>query len=181
MLKSCAWLSNSIFQEFELRGAFKQYEKLLTVIGAGLQFIKAGILSKKIEGEFDEVLLHTGQHYDANISDIFFTELEIMKPKYNLNVGLLSHAQQTAQMMGIEGVIEQEAPDEVFIYEDTDFTVAASLTANKMLIPAFHVEGGIRTHCLDTPEEQNRLITDHLSSMIFVVLCTIWGKQKAMV
>ncbi len=144
-------------------------KKLLTVVGARPQFIKAGILSKKIEGEFDEVLLHTGQHYDANMSDIFFAELGIKEPKYNLNVGSLSHAKQTAQMMmGIEQVIEQEAPDGVLIYGDTNSTVAASLTASKMLIPVFHVEGGIRTHCLDMPEEQNRIIADHLSSMVFV-------------
>lgn len=144
-------------------------KKLLTVVGARPQFIKAGILSKKIEGAFDEVLLHTGQHYDANMSDVFFTELGIKEPKYNLNVGSLSHAKQTAQMMmGIERVIEQEVPDGVLIYGDTNSTVAASLTASKMLIPVFHVEGGIRTHCLDMPEEQNRIIADHLSSMVFV-------------
>ncbi len=144
-------------------------KKILTVVGARPQFIKAGILSKKLEGIFNEVLLHTGQHYDANMSDVFFTELGIKEPKYNLNVGSSSHAKQTAQMMvGIEEVIEQEKPDGVLIYGDTNSTVAASLTASKMLIPVFHVEGGIRTHCLDMPEEQNRIIADHLSSMIFV-------------
>ncbi len=144
-------------------------KKILTVVGARPQFIKAGILSKKLDGEFNEVLLHTGQHYDANMSDVFFTELGIKEPKYNLNVGSSSHAKQTAQMMvGIEEVIEQEKPDGVLIYGDTNSTVAASLTASKMLIPVFHVEGGIRTHCLDMPEEQNRIIADHLSSMIFV-------------
>jgi len=146
-----------------------EMKKILTVVGARPQFIKAGILSKKLEGIFNEVLLHTGQHYDANMSDVFFAELGIKKPKYNLNVGSSSHAKQTAQMMvGIEEVIEQEKPDGVLIYGDTNSTVAAALTASKMLIPVFHVEGGIRTHCFDMPEEQNRIIADHLSSMIFV-------------
>ena len=151
------------------KGELRKMKKLLTVVGARPQFIKAGILSKKLEGEFDEVLLHTGQHYDANMSEVFFDELGIKEAKYNLNVGSTSHAKQTAlMMMGIEKVIDQEAPDGVLIYGDTNSTVAASLTASKMLIPVFHVEGGIRTHCLDMPEEQNRLIADHLSSMVFV-------------
>jgi len=152
-----------------IRWVNREMRKLLTVVGARPQFIKTGILSKMIEGEFEEVLLHTGQHYDANMSEVFFNELGIKQPKYNLNVGSSTHAKQTAQMMiGIEEVIEQEKPDGVLIYGDTNSTVAASLTASKMLIPVFHVEGGIRTHCLDMPEEQNRIIADHLSSMVFV-------------
>ena len=144
-------------------------KKILTVIGARPQFIKAGIISKVISSYFDEILLHTGQHYDTNMSDIFFSELDIKEPKYNLNVGSLSHAKQTAKMMiGIESIICMESPDAILVYGDTNSTVAAALTASKMLIPVFHVEGGIRTHCFDMPEEQNRLITDHLSSLIFV-------------
>lgn len=168
-LKRYARQLNNIFKVLDQMDGLRKMKKLLTVVGARPQFIKAGILSKKIDGEFEEVLLHTGQHYDANMSEVFFNELGIKEPKYNLNVGSSSHAKQTAQMMvGIEEVIEQEKPDGVLTYGDTNSTVAASLTASKMLIPVFHVEGGIRTHCLDMPEEQNRIIADHLSSMIFV-------------
>lgn len=144
-------------------------KKLLTIVGARPQFIKSGILSKELEGRYQEILVHTGQHYDENMSAVFFEELNISEPKYNLNIGSHSHALQTAKMMvGIEEIILNEKPDGVLIYGDTNSTVAASLAASKLLIPVFHVEGGIRTHCLDMPEEQNRIVTDHLSSLIFV-------------
>lgn len=144
-------------------------KKILTIIGARPQFIKAGILSKEMNSVFNEIIVHTGQHYDPNMSDVFFEELDIKRPKYNLNVGSSSHATQTAHMMiKIEEVIEKEQPDAVLIYGDTNSTVAAALTASKLLIPVFHVEGGIRTKCMDMPEEQNRIVSDHLSSLIFV-------------
>lgn len=144
-------------------------KKILTVIGARPQFIKSGILSKAMLHFFEEVVVHTGQHYDTNMSDVFFDELALRTPKYNLNVGSLSHAKQTAEMMiGIEEAINIERPDGVLVYGDTNSTLAAALAASKLLLPVFHVEGGIRTHCMDMPEEQNRVVTDHLSSMIFV-------------
>lgn len=143
--------------------------KIITVVGARPQFIKAGIVSKYLSNSYEEIMIHTGQHYDANMSEVFFKELGIAEPKYNLNIGSHSHAVQTAKMMvGIEDILLQEKPDGVLIYGDTNSTVAASLAASKLLIPVFHVEGGIRTHCLDMPEEQNRIVTDHLSSLIFV-------------
>lgn len=143
--------------------------KILTVIGARPQFIKAAIVSRSLEDSFEEVILHTGQHYDENMSKIFFDELGIHSPKYNLNVGSGSHARQTSEMMvGIEKVIDQEKPDGILIYGDTNSTVAAALVGSKLHIPVFHVEGGIRVGCFDMPEEQNRIVSDHLSSLIFV-------------
>jgi UDP-GlcNAc3NAcA epimerase len=143
--------------------------KILTVVGARPQFIKAAILSKSLKDNFREVLVHTGQHYDKNMSEVFFEELGMDEPKYNLEIGSHSHALQTAKMMiSLEKVMLSENPDGVLIYGDTNSTVAAALTASKMLIPVFHVEGGIRTHCFDMPEEQNRIISDHLSSLIFL-------------
>lgn len=144
-------------------------KKILTIVGARPQFIKANILSIQLEKYFNEILVHTGQHYDNDMSDIFFDELKMKKPKYNLGVGSNSHAKQTAEIMiKLEGVIEDEDPDAILVYGDTNSTLAGALVAAKMNIPIFHVEGGIRTHCKDMPEEQNRILTDHLSDLIFI-------------
>lgn len=144
-------------------------KKIITIVGARPQFIKAGILSKQLRKKFNEVLVHTGQHYDKNMSDVFFDELDIPKPDYNLGIGSGSHAQQTAKMMmAIERVLLEEKPDAVLLYGDTNSTAAGALTAAKLQVPVFHVEGGVRTHFFDMPEEQNRIVTDHLSSLIFV-------------
>ena len=143
-------------------------KKILTIVGARPQFIKAGITSKSIRKKFKEILVHTGQHYDANMSDVFFEEMKIPKPDYNLAVGSGSHAVQTANMMiKIEEVLLKEKPDGVLLYGDTNSTVAASITAAKLNIPVFHIEAGTRTHIFDMPEEQNRIVTDHLSSICF--------------
>lgn len=143
-------------------------KKILTVVGARPQFIKAGITSIQIRKKFKEVLVHTGQHYDAKMSDVFFDEMNIPKPDYNLAVGSGSHAVQTAKMMiKIEEVLLIEKPDGVLLYGDTNSTVAASLTAAKLNIPVFHIEAGTRTNIFDMPEEQNRIVTDHLSSLCF--------------
>lgn len=143
-------------------------KKILTIVGARPQFIKAAITSKSIRKKFKEILVHTGQHYDANMSDVFFDEMKIPKPDYNLAVGSGSHAVQTANMMiKIEEVLLKEKPDAVLLYGDTNSTVAASITAAKLNIPVFHIEAGTRTHIFDMPEEQNRIVTDHLSSICF--------------
>lgn len=142
--------------------------KIVTVVGARPQFIKAGITSQSIRKEFKEILVHTGQHYDKKMSNVFFDEMKLPTPDYNLAVGSGSHAIQTAQMMiKIEEVLLKEKPDGVLLYGDTNSTVAASLTAAKLNIPVFHVEAGTRTHVFDMPEEQNRIVTDHLSSICF--------------
>lgn len=143
-------------------------KKILTIVGARPQFIKAGVTSKSIRKKFKEILVHTGQHYDTKMSDVFFDEMKIPKPDYNLAVGSGSHAIQTANMMiKIEEVLLKENPDGVLLYGDTNSTVAASITAAKLNIPVFHIEAGTRTHIFDMPEEQNRIITDHLSSICF--------------
>lgn len=143
-------------------------KKIVTVIGARPQFIKSGILSKELMKEFKEVLVHTGQHYDKNMSDIFFEEMGIKKPDYNLGVGSGTHATQTAAMMiGIENVLLKENPDAVLLYGDTNSTLAAAVTAAKLQIPIFHVEAGVRANVFDMPEEQNRIVTDHLSTILF--------------
>lgn len=143
-------------------------QKILTIVGARPQFIKAAITSKSIRNKFTEILVHTGQHYDSKMSDVFFEEMKIPKPDYNLAVGSGSHAVQTANMMiKIEEVLLKEKPDGVLLYGDTNSTVAAALAATKLNIPVFHVEAGTRTHIFDMPEEQNRIVTDHLSSICF--------------
>ena len=142
--------------------------KIMTVVGARPQFIKAAVVSRKIRQQQQEILVHTGQHYDANMSDVFFTELSIPKPDYNLGVGSGSHAHQTAAMLtGIEDLIFKEKPDAMLVYGDTNSTLAAALAASKQLVPVYHVEAGLRSFNRSMPEEQNRVVTDHLSTLLF--------------
>ena len=143
--------------------------KVVTIVGARPQFIKSAALSKAMKGKsIEEVLLHTGQHYDPNMSQVFFDELEIAAPKYNLNVGSGSHAQQTAKMMiGIEEVLVKEKPDCVILFGDTNSTLAGAVVAAKMNIPIAHVEAGLRCFLRYVPEEQNRIVADHLSTFNF--------------
>lgn len=146
--------------------------KIVTVIGARPQLIKAAALSREIASSFseqiEEVIVHTGQHYDANMSEVFFEELQIPREKYNLEVGSGSHAFQTASMMlKMEDIFVQENPDYLLLYGDTNSTIAAALCAIKLFIPIIHVEAGVRSYNKEFPEEVNRLLTDHLSTLLF--------------
>jgi len=144
--------------------------KVLSIIGARPQFIKVGIVNESlIKGpKFNSVIVHTGQHYDENMSKIFFDELEISRPNYNLNIGSGSHGKQTAAMLsGIEEILIKEKPDWVLVYGDTNSTVAGSLAAAKLHIKTAHIEAGLRSFNRLMPEEINRIATDHISDLLF--------------
>lgn len=142
--------------------------KILTVAGARPQFIKAAAVSRVIRQYHTEILLHTGQHYDVNMSDIFFEELQIPRPDYQLGIGSGTHAKQTADMMiGIEQALMEEKPDSILIYGDTNSTLAGALAASKIHVPVIHVEAGLRSYNKRMPEELNRVLSDHVSSLLF--------------
>ena len=142
--------------------------KIVTVVGARPQFIKAAALSRVLRREHTEVLVHTGQHYDPLMSDVFFRELHIPKPDYDLGISGGTHAQMTARMLtALEEVLIQEAPDAVLVYGDTNSTLAAALAAVKLRLPVLHVEAGNRLGSLANPEEVNRILTDRISHWLF--------------
>ncbi|HZY81026.1 MAG TPA: UDP-N-acetylglucosamine 2-epimerase (non-hydrolyzing) [Cyclobacteriaceae bacterium] len=143
--------------------------KILTVIGARPQFIKAAAVSRALKSaEIHEIIVHTGQHYDHNMSKVFFEEMEIPTPDYNLDVNDLSHGAMTGRMLEkIEAVLIEQKPDYVLVYGDTNSTLAGALAAVKLHIPVAHVEAGLRSFDMRMPEEVNRILTDRISSILF--------------
>ena len=144
--------------------------KIITIIGARPQFVKAAVLSRVLLAydDVEEILVHTGQHYDHNMSDIFFEEMEIPKPKYNLDIHGLDHGAMTGQMLEkIEEVLKIEQPEWVLVYGDTNSTLAGALAARKKHIKVAHVEAGLRSFNMRMPEEVNRILTDRISDILF--------------
>ena len=146
--------------------------KLVTIIGARPQIIKAAALSRAIRNHYadqiQEVIIHTGQHYDDNMSQVFFDELSIPHPDYNLHVGSASHGVQTARMTeGIEALLVKEQPDFIVLYGDTNSTLAGAVAAAKIHVPIVHIEAGLRSFNKSMPEEINRIVCDHCSTLLF--------------
>lgn len=145
--------------------------KCLSIIGARPQFIKAAPMSRELlrrSNEFQEIIVHTGQHFDKNMSDVFFTELNIPEPQYKLDIHGGSHGDMTARMLAaLEKVMQTEQPDFVMVYGDTNSTIAGALAAAKLHIPVVHIEAGLRSFNKAMPEEVNRVLTDHVSKLLF--------------
>jgi len=146
--------------------------KLISIVGARPQIIKASAISRAIRNYFSkditDLLVHTGQHYDRELSEVFFDELEIHKPEYNLGVGSSGHGRQTSMMItGIEEILLKETPDCVILYGDTNSTLAGALAASKLHFPVIHIEAGLRSFNKLMPEELNRIMSDHSSTLLF--------------
>jgi len=144
--------------------------KLITVIGARPQFVKAAAVSRAFRAfpSIEEKIVHTGQHFDVNMSDIFFEEMDIPRPHFNLEINSLSHGAMTGRMLErIEEVLLAERPDALLVYGDTNSTLAGALAARKLHIPVMHVEAGLRSHNNAMPEETNRILTDRISDVLF--------------
>src|SRR5690242_11625117 len=142
--------------------------KIMTIVGARPEFIQTALVSKAIRKRHTEILVHTGQHYDDNMSAIFFSDLGIPQPEINLEVGSGGHAAQTGQIMTkIEEAMLREKPDWVLVFGDTNSTIGAALAAAKIHIPVAHIEAGLRSYDRKMPEEINRVMTDHISNVLF--------------
>ncbi|MFK7786225.1 MAG: non-hydrolyzing UDP-N-acetylglucosamine 2-epimerase [Crocinitomicaceae bacterium] len=149
-----------------------QRKKIITIVGARPQIIKSSAISRAVQTVFsdqlEEIIVHTGQHYDENMSKVFFEEMNIPTPHYNLQVGSGSHGQQTAKMLeGLEKIFLDEKPDGVIVYGDTNSTIAGALAAAKIYIPVIHIEAGLRSFNKAMPEELNRISCDHMSTLLF--------------
>ncbi|MEI7523332.1 MAG: UDP-N-acetylglucosamine 2-epimerase (non-hydrolyzing) [Mariniphaga sp.] len=144
-------------------------KKIVTIVGARPQFVKAAVVSRALQNEgIEELMVHTGQHFDANMSEVFFEEMQIPKPKYNLEISNLNHGSMTGRMLEkIEEILIIEKPDFVLVYGDTNSTLAGALAAAKLNIRVGHVEAGLRSHNNKMPEEINRILTDRIASVLF--------------
>lgn len=154
--------------------------KIITVLGARPQFIKAAPVSRVLKDEFEEILVHTGQHYDYEMSKIFFNELDLAEPDVNLGIQASNHGDQTGKMLaGIEQVLLDQRPDSVLVYGDTNSTLAGALAAVKLHIPVFHIEAGLRSFNKRMPEEINRVLTDRVSDLLFCPTSTAVDNLRA--